>query len=247
MKEKNKVGAIHFIAFLIALIGYCCLDDVAPLGIGLIAVSLVFVFFFTKKHNALPGKDPLTLTSGIVVMVVSFGVICFAREVGVGNDIHSVMIFPVMFAFYLTRKLAELIYSGTFKDCCIGKKIVVPRILFVSWTALLLLAAAIYVITQREGLWAYVFFAVTFFLLIGLLWLLIAAMYCNSTLYRELRIGYLTDLVLYATWLESRDFIDYFPTAIQALLVSVIVIDAICCVLERNTNVNDYGIHNFDD
>jgi len=245
MKEINKIGAINFIAFLIALIGYCCLDDWAALGFILIVASLVFVFFFTKKHNDFWGKDPLTITAGVIVVIVSFGVICFAQEVGVGKDIHSVMIFPVMCTFYLTRKTSELIYTGTFKDCCIEKQIVIPRILFVSWTSLLLIVAAIYVITQREGLWAYVFFAVTLFLLIGLLWLLISAIYCNSALYRELRIGYGPDLLLFATWLESRDFIDYFPAAIQALLISVIVLDVVCCVLERKANVDDYGKHNF--
>lgn len=247
MKKKNKIGALHFIAFLIALIGYCFLDDIVAIGIALIVASLVFAFFLAKKYNGALGKDPLTLMAGIVVVVVSFGVICFAREVGVGENIQSVMIFPVISAFYLTRKVSELIHTGTFKDCCIEKRIVIPRVLFVSWTALLMLAMAIYVITQRDGLWAYIFFAVTFFMLIGLLWLLIAAIYCNSLLYRELRIGYFPDLVLFATWLESQDFLDYFPAQIQILLVSVIVLDVVCCYLERNANVNDYGTHNFDE
>jgi len=247
MSKKNRIAFLHFAAVCIALIGYCFLDDIAVLGIGLIAISLVLVLFIEKKYVNIGEKDKLTLMDVIAVMVVSFGVICFANEVGVGKDIHWVMIFPVMFLFVFARKASELIYTGTFKDYCVGKKIVIPRILFVIWTALLMIATSIYVITQRDGIWAYVFFCITFFMVIAMLWILIAAIYCNSVLYRELRIGYIPDLILYSAWVSSRDFLDYFPTAIHVLLLSVLVLDALCCKLEENVKLNDYGTHNFDD
>lgn len=247
MSKKNTIEVLHFAAFCIALIGYCFLDDIMALGAILIAISLVLVFFIGKKYVPFGEKDKLTLMDGIAGMVLSFGVICFANEVGVGGGIHEVMIFPVLFLFFFARKVSELIYTGTFKDYCMEKKILIPRILFVIWTSLLTIAASIYVVTQREGLWAYVFFCIAFFMVIAMLWILIAAIYCNSVLYRELRIGYIPDLLLYSVWVGSQDFLDYFPATIHVLLLSVLVLDALCCKLEEKVELNDYGTHNFDD
>lgn len=229
MKQKWQI----FIIYIILMLGWATLKYCVALGIVIIGTSFILQALVSRKGLIAYNDRDITIMDDIVILFVSLGTIYYANEIGDTEGIDQMLLFPILFLNHLTGKISLLLNAENDTSQSFPLHFVFRGII-VSWTVFLILTTALYIIIEREGVLTYFFASVLFVLAIGILALfMLARIYSNTTLYRELRIRYVTCFLLLLLWFSSSDFLFSLPTLVQLAYLSVLLLNIICLLVDK--------------